>query len=107
MNNKIIEDLSKLGIYKSKNLSEKEYNNLSKNNTDNSLIYINGCYEGGGESYNKYYKEINTKSLTLDDIKLQLEVERTKDIRFIKNTVIVLAVGIIITLILTLLIGLS
>lgn len=107
MNNKIIEDLSKLGIYKSKNLSEKEYNNLSKNNTDNSLIYINGCYEGGSESYNKYYKEINTKGLTIDDIKLQLEVERTKDVRFIKNAVIVLAVGIIITLILTLLIGLS
>lgn len=107
MNNKIIEDLAKLGIYKSKNLSEKEYNNLSKNNTDNSLIYINGCYEGGSESYNKYYKEINTKGLTLDDIKLQLEVERTKDIRFIKNAVIVLAVGIIITLILTLLLGLS
>lgn len=107
MNNKIIEDLAKLGIYKSKNLSEKEYNSLSKNNTDNSLIYINGCYEGGSESYNKYYKEINTKGLTLDDIKLQLEVERTKDIRFIKNAVIVLAVGIIITLILTLLLGLS
>ena len=69
-----------------------------------SLIYINGCYEGGSESYNKYYKEINTKGLTIDDIKLQLEVERTKDIRFIKNAVIVLAVGIIITLILTLLI---
>ena len=58
MNNKIIEDLAKLGIYKSKNLSEKEYNSLSKNNTDNSLIYINGCYEGGSESYNKYYKEM-------------------------------------------------
>lgn len=107
MNNKIIEDLAKLGIYQLKNLSEKEYNNLSKNNTDNSLIYINGCYEGGSESHNKYYKEINTKGLTIDDIKLQLEVERTKDIRFIKNAVIVLAVGIIITLILTLLIGLS
>ena len=59
------------------------------------------------ESYNKYYKEINTKGLTADDVKLQLEIERTKDIRFIKNVVIVLAVGIIITLILTLLIGIS
>ncbi len=102
MNNKIIEDLAKLGIYKSKNLSEKEYNS-----TDNSLIYINGCYEGGSESYNKYYKEINTKGLTADDVKLQLEIERTKDIRFIKNVVIVLAVEIIITLILALLIGIS
>ena len=87
MNNKIIEDLVELGIYNSKTLSEEDYNKLSKDNTNESLMYITGHYEGGNEDYNKYYKEINTNGMTDEDVKLQLEIDRTKNIRSIKSMV--------------------
>lgn len=87
MNNKIIEDLVELGIYNSKTLSEEDYNKLSKDNTNRSLMYITGHYEGGNEDYNKYYKEINTNNTTDEDVKLQLEIDRTKNIRSIKSMV--------------------
>lgn len=87
MNNKIIEDLVELGIYNSKTLTEEEYNSLSKGNTDDSLVYIVGNYESGNEDYSKYYKEINTNGMTDEDIKLQLEIDRTKNIRSIKSMV--------------------
>lgn len=100
MNNKIIEGLVELGIYNSKTLSEEDYNNLSKNNTNDSLTYITGHYEGGNEDYNKYYKEINTKGLTEKDVKLQLEIDRTKNIRSIKSMVtffvVITVIGMII-----------
>lgn len=100
MNNKIIEDLVELGIYNSKTLSEDDYNNLSKNNTNDSLTYITGHYEGGNEDYNKYYKEINTKGLTEEEVKLQLEIDRTKNIRSIKSMVtffvIITVIGMIV-----------
>ena len=100
MNNKIIEDLVELGIYNSKTLSEEDYNNLSKNNTNSSLTYITGHYEGGNEDYNKYYKAINTKGLTEKDVKLQLEIDRTKNIRSIKSMVtffvVITVIGMII-----------
>ena len=87
MNNKIIEDLVELGVYNSKTLTEEEYNSLSKGNTDDSLVYIVGNYESGNEDYSKYYKEINTNGLTEEDVKLQLEIDRTKNIRSIKSMV--------------------
>ena len=87
MNNKIIEDLVELGVYNSKTLTEEEYNSLSKGNTDDSLVYIVGNYESGNEDYSKYYKEINTNGMTDEDIKLQLEIDRTKNIRSIKSMV--------------------
>lgn len=87
MNNKIIEALVELGIYNSKTLSEEDYNKLSKDNTNESLMYITGHYEGGNEDYNKYYKEINTNGMTDEDVKLQLEIDRTKNIRSIKSMV--------------------
>lgn len=100
MNNKIIEDLVELGIYNSKTLSEDDYNKLSKEKTNNSLMYITGRYEGGNENYNKYFKEINTNGFTEEDIKLQLEIDKTKNIRFIKSMVaffvVLTIVGIII-----------
>ena len=88
MNNKIIEDLVELGIYNSKTLSEEDYNKLSKDNTNGSLMYIAGHYEGGNEDYNKYYKEINTNNMTDEDVKLQLEIDRTKNIKSIKSMLI-------------------
>ena len=96
MNNKVIEDLVELGIYNSKTLSEEDYNKLSKDNTNRSLMYITGRYEGGNEDYNKYYKEINTNNMTDEDVKLQLEIDRTKNIRSIKS---MLAFFVVITVI--------
>ena len=100
MNNKIIEDLVELGIYNSKTLSEEDYNKLSKDNTNGTLMYITGHYEGGNEDYNKYYKEINTNSMTDEDVKLQLEIDRTKNIRSIKSMVtffvIITVIGMIV-----------
>ena len=107
MNNEIIEDLVELGIYNSKTLSEDEYNKLSKNNTNSSLIYITGRYVGGNDDYNKYFKEIDTKGFTLDDVKLQLEIDRTKNIRSIKSMVKFFVVLIVISLIVMFFFGIS
>lgn len=100
MNNKIIEDLVELGVYNSKTLTEEEYNSLSKGNTDDSLVYIVGNYESGNEDYSKYFKEINTNGFTNEDVKLQLEIDRTKNIRSIKSMitffVVITIIGMII-----------
>lgn len=100
MNNKIIEDLVELGVYNSKTLTEEEYNSLSKGNTDDSLVYIVGNYESGNEDYSKYFKEINTNGFTNEDVKLQLEIDRTKNIRSIKSMitffVVITVIGMII-----------
>lgn len=105
MNNKMIEDLVELGIYNSKTLSEEDYNNLSKSNTNSSLTYITGCYEGGNNEYSTYFKEIDTKGLTPDDVRLQLEIDRTRNIKSIKNMVTFFIVITIIVLIVVLLSG--
>ena len=107
MNNKIIEDLVELGIYNSKTLSEEDYNNLSKNNTNSSLAYITGHYEGGNDDYNKYFKEIDTKGLTSDDVRLQLEIDRTKNIKSIKSMVTFFVVITVIALISAFFFGIS
>lgn len=107
MNNKIIEDLVELGIYNSKTLSEEDYNNLSKNNTNSSLVYITGHYEGGNDDYNKYFKEIDTKGLTSDDVRLQLEIDRTKNIKSIKSMVTFFVVITVIALIAAFFFGIS
>ena len=100
MNNKIIEDLVELGVYNSKTLTEEEYNSLSKGNTDDSLVYIVGNYESGNEDYSKYFKEIDTNGFTNEDVKLQLEIDRTKNIRSIKSMitffVVITVIGMII-----------
>ena len=107
MNNKIIEDLVELGIYNSKTLSEEDYNKLSKDNTNESLMYITGHYEGGNEDYNKYYKEINTNSMTDEDVKLQLEIDRTKNIRSIKSMATFFVVITVISMIVMFFCGMS
>lgn len=95
MNNKIIEDLVELGVFNSRTLSAEDYNNLSKNNINNSLTYITGHYEGGNEDCNKYYKEIDTKGLTEEEVKLQLEIDRTENIRSIKSMITFFVVMVI------------
>lgn len=107
MNNEIIKELVELGIYDSKNLSEEEYNNLLKSNTNSSLIYITGYYEGDNDDSNKYFKEIDTKGLTVEDIKLQLEIDKAKNIRSIKNMVMFFVVITVISLVVMFLGGMS
>ena len=107
MNNKIIEDLVELGIYSSKTLSEEDYNNLSKNNTNSSLIYISGHYEGCNDANDKYFKEIDTKGLTLDNVRLQLEIDRTKNIKSIKSMITFFVVITVIALVSMFLFGIS
>ena len=107
MNDKIIEDLVELGIYNSKTLSEDDYNNLSKNKKNSSLIYITGHYEGGNDDYNKYFKEIDTKGLTLDDVRLQLEINRTKNIKSIKSMITFFVVITVIALVAMFFFGVS
>lgn len=107
MNNKIIEDLVELGVYNSKTLTEEEYNSLSKGNTDDSLVYIVGNYESGNEDYSKYFKEIDTNGFTDEDVKLQLEIDRTKNIRSIKSMITFFVVITVIALIVAFFFGIS
>lgn len=107
MNNNTIEDLVKLGIYSSKTISEEQYNKCLKNNNNDSLIYITGRHESGNSNYNKYYKEINTKGMTTDDVKLQLEINRTKNISSIKNMVMFFVIVTVIVMVLAGLYGIS
>ncbi len=107
MNNEIIEDLVELGVYSSKSLSEEDYDNLSKNNTNSNLTYIIGYFGSGNEEYNKYFKEIDTNGLTVDDVKLQLEINRTKNIMSIKKMVTFFVVITIIALIVMFFFGIS
>ena len=107
MNNKIIEDLVELGIYNSKTLSEDDYNNLSKNKKNSSLIYITGHYEGGNDDYNKYFKEIDTKGLTPDDVRLLLEIDRTKNIKSVKSMITFFVVITVIALVAMFFFGVS
>lgn len=107
MDNKTIKDLIELNIYNSKPLSKNDYDKLSNNNTDDSLIYITGNYGGANDEYNKFYKEIDTKGLTLDDVKLQLEIDITKNIRAIKSMVTFFVILTIIALIASFLFGIS
>lgn len=87
MNNKIIEDLVELGIYNSKILSEDDYNKLSQDNTNDSLIYITGHYGDYNDDYSKYFKEVDTKGLSESDIMLELSIMRTKTTKSIKSMV--------------------
>lgn len=107
MNNKTYYDLSELGIFSSKNLSETDYNNLSKNNVDGSKVYLQGYSNDVRiNDGNKWYKEIDTHGLSVNDVLLQLEIMRTKHTKTIKNMitffVILEIIGIIVLIILSL-----
>lgn len=104
MSNKILEELVRLGIYSSKMLSEEDYNKLLQTKPNNSLIYISGRYDGVIEERSKYFKEINTNGLTPDDVKLQLEIDKIKMIKSIKNMLTFFIITTIIGFIMALLI---
>lgn len=100
MNNKIIEDLVELGVYTSKSLQKEEFEELSAINTDNSLLYITGSYNDDYDNENnRYYKEIDTKGLSIEEVRLQLDIERTKNIKSIKSMVTFFVILTVIALI--------
>lgn len=107
MNNKIIEDLVELDVYDSTELSKEEYNNLITNNKNKNIFYITGCYDYDNADCNKYYKEIDTKGLSIEDVKLKLEIDRTKNIRSIKSMVKFFVVLTIISMIIMFFGGMS
>lgn len=99
LTNKIINDLIELEIYQSKSLSKEEYEKLSNNKNDNK-IYLSGSYNNDIDNeFTKYYKEINTNGLTIEEIELQLSIERTKNIKAIKNMIIFFVIITVISLI--------
>lgn len=102
MDNKTIENLVDLGVYKAKTIDKDEYDQ-KVNNTDSSLLYIDGNYDNG----DKYYKEINTRGLTDEDVRLKLEIARTKMIISIKNMMIFFVVITVIFIIISFIWGKS
>lgn len=102
MNIKNIDDLIELGIYSSRILTEEDYNILSRNNLDDNLFYITGCYENVDDECNKFYKEINNNGLTEQDLKLQLEIYKIKNIKSIKTMITFFVIITIINIIITL-----
>lgn len=102
MNKKTIKDLVELGIFESRTLTKEDYNNLSNNNTDDSLIYMVDTYENenGNQNCYKYYKEINTHGLTDEEVMLQLEIDKSKNIKSIKNMILFFVIITVISIIL-------
>ena len=62
----------------------------------NTVEFIMG---GISSVITNYYKEINTNGLTIEEIELQLSIERTKIIKAIKNMIIFFVVLTVISLI--------
>lgn len=78
MNRNIIDGLVELEVFDSKFLSEDDYANAPKDDSNTDIIYV-PCSYGG--------KQIDTKGLSNEEIKLLLEIDRTKNIRSIKKMV--------------------
>lgn len=96
--NKTINDLVEFGIFQSKPLSKEEYEKLSNNNSNK--IYLSGSYNNDLDNeFTNYYKEIDTNGLTIEEIELQLSIERTKNIKLIKNMIIFFFILTVISLI--------
>lgn len=108
MNNKIAEELMNLGIYKYRSLQKDEYDKLCNNNNDISKIYISGNYKNiDNNEYNKYYREIDTDGLSMDEIRLLLDIDKTKNIRSIKSMITFFVVVFVIALVCMFIFGMS
>ena len=85
MNNNTYNDLAKLGVFDSENISEEEYNKCIQKDSNDSNIYISGYHDNIENENTRWFKKIDTKGLLLEDIVLQLEILQTKNIIFIKK----------------------
>ena len=88
MNKKIIDELVELEIYSSKSLTEEEFNQQAKDNKQGEFVYSSGSINFVDGNSTKWFKQIDTKGLSNEEIKLLLEIDRTKNIRSIKKMAI-------------------
>lgn len=98
MNRDIIDGLVELEVFGSKFLSEDDYTNAPKDDNNTDIIYV-PCSYGG--------KQIDTKGLTNEEIKLLLEIDRTKNIRSIKKMAIFFVVLTLISIVIAIWSGAS
>ncbi len=87
MNKKIIDELVELEIYSSKSLTEEEYNQQAKDKEQSDFVYSSGSINFSNSNSTKWFKQIDTKGLTNEEIKLLLEIDKTKNVRSIKKMV--------------------
>lgn len=92
MNRDIIDGLVELEVFDSKFLSEDDYTNAPKDDNNTDIIYV-PCSYGG--------KQIDTKGLSNEEIRLLLEIDRTKNIRSTKKMVAFFVVLAVISVIIT------
>lgn len=119
MNEKIYDELVELGIFESRIISEEAYQKCKETDEDGSAVYYETSYNNGGyslesnnsndsnEEKNKWYKRIDTKGLSPEDVKLQLEIEQTKAINSIRKMVLFFVVITVIALVLALFVRIS
>lgn len=118
MNEKICDELVELGIFESRIISEETYQKCKETDEDGSAVYYETSYNNGGYSLdsnnsndsnenNKWYKRIDTKGLSPEDVKLQLEIEQTKAINSIRKMVLFFVVITVIALVLALFVRIS
>lgn len=119
MNEKICDELVELGIFESRVISEEAYQKCKETDEDGSAVYYETSYNNGGysldsnnsndsnEEKNKWYKRIDTKGLSPEDVKLQLEIEQTKAINSIRKMVLFFVVITVIALVLALFVRIS
>lgn len=98
MSENIIEGLIELGIFDSKFLNEDDYVDAIKNKDNVNIVYVQGNYGG---------KQVNTKGLTDEEIRLLLDIDKTKNIRSIKRMITFFVVLTSISIIISIVSGLS
>ena len=107
MNKQIIKNLVELEIFNSNSLTEKEYAEASSAKSDGNFIYLTNEIELANGEARKFYKQIDTKGLTEEEIKLLLEIDRTKNIRSIKKMAIFFVVLTLISVVIAIWSGAS
>lgn len=104
MHKKIIESLADLQVFDLKIISEKDFDLQKQENTSADTIYL---HEGADYYGDKIIKQIDTKGLSNEEIKLLLDIDRTKNIRSIKNMIIFFVVLAVISIIISIWSGIS
>lgn len=107
MNKKIIDELVELEIYSSKSLTEEEYNQQAKDDRQDNFVYSSGGINFSDGNSTKWFKQIDTKGLSNEEIKLLLEIDRTKNIRSIKKMAIFFVVLTLISIVIAIWSGTS
>lgn len=107
MNDKIIDKLVEMEVFSYKRLTEEEFKNESTNNNDPSIIYKSGSYKNSDETEMKWFRRIDTKGLSNEEIQILLALDRTENIRSIKKMIIFFVVLAVISIIISIWSGAS